>query len=56
MYTANEMEKMFSDNYREKCRLEKKVKGLTHYIIKMKRKGYEEFLRKKTLIDLKKYQ
>ena len=42
------------DLLREKRRLSKKVKGLTYYLIRMKRKGYEELLRNsRTLADMK---
>lgn len=42
------------DLLREKRRLSKKVKDLTYYLIRMKRKGYEELLRNnRTLADVK---
>lgn len=51
MTTEEKLRIMFEQNEKNLVRLRKRMKGLQYYIIKTKRKGYEEFLSKRTLKD-----
>ena len=52
MTTEEKLDAMFAENEKNLVRLRKRMKGLRHYIIKAKRKGYDELLNKRTLNDL----
>ena len=49
MTTENKLNAMFAETEKDLIRLRKRTKGLKHYIIKVKRRGYEELLNNKTL-------